>query len=89
MTQSSVSLDAVQLQDTTLVIAGRLQKIKKEELYELLEDQFDAYVAGTLSRSTNYLVVGKGGDAKVEKAKKLDVDILSEADILKLLNHET
>ena len=63
----------INLQDCTLVITGKLEKYTRNELTEILDEKFSVYVAGSVSKSTNYLICGKGGGSKLKKAQQLGV----------------
>ena len=40
---------------------------------------------GSVSKKTDYLVAGDAAGSKLDKAKKLDVPVLSEAEFVELL----
>ena len=42
-------------------------------------------MSSSISKKTNYLVSGEKSGSKLDKAKKLNVTILSETDLLKLI----
>ena len=62
--------------------------LKFQELKKKIEDN-GGKVAGSISGKTAYVVAGKNmGPSKQEKAKKLNVPIISVADLLAMLHTE-
>jgi len=66
----------------TFVITGTLQK-PRSEYASYIEDR-GGKVSGSVSKKTDYLVAGINAGSKLEKAKKLGVNILSEEELLSL-----
>lgn len=67
------------------VFSGSLEDYSRDKARELVEN-LDARVINGVSKEVDYLVVGKAPGSKYEKAKKLQVRILSEKEFSKLLN---
>ena len=67
----------------TFVITGTLS-MPREEIKAKLQD-LGAKVSESISRKTNYLVVGEDPGSKREKAQKLGVKVLDEKELLLLL----
>lgn len=67
------------------VFTGSLEDYSRDKARELVEN-LDARVINGVSKEVDYLVVGKAPGSKYEKAKKLQVRILSEKEFSKLLN---
>lgn len=63
----------------TLVVTGTLSKYKRNEI-EALITQHGGRAAGSVSAKTDYLVAGADAGSKLEKANKLGVPVISEAD---------
>ena len=42
--------------------------------------------AGSVSKKTDYLVIGERAGSKLEKAKKFGIDILTENEFLEIIN---
>lgn len=74
------------LSGKTFVITGTLPTLKREEAKELIE-KTGAKVTDSVSKKTDYLVVGEEAGSKLAKAQKLGITCLEEAQLLKLLNH--
>ncbi|WP_455211986.1 NAD-dependent DNA ligase LigA [Kaarinaea lacus] len=71
------------LQGKTFVITGTLS-MKRDELKDRLQS-LGAKVTGSVSKSTDYVVVGEDPGSKFDKAQKLGIAIVDEPAILKLL----
>ena len=69
----------------TFVLTGALTKFTREEATERIE-QFGGKAAGSVSKKTNYVVVGENAGSKERKARELGIPILSEDDFLKMLS---
>src|SRR5216684_6574726 len=63
----------------TFVFTGSLSNRSREEAGELVQ-QHGGKVAGSVSKKTDYVVVGADPGSKYDKAKELGVTILTEAD---------
>jgi DNA ligase (NAD+) len=68
----------------TFVLTGTLPHLKREEAAAKLE-AVGGKVTGSVSKKTDYLVAGEEAGSKLEKAQKLGVKIISEAELLALL----
>ncbi len=73
------------LTDKTFVITGTLPTLKREEAKELIQ-KAGAKVTDSVSKKTDYLVVGEDAGSKLAKAQKLGITCLEEAQLLELLN---
>ena len=69
----------------TFVLTGTLPKLKREEASAKIEAA-GAKVSGSVSKKTNYVVAGEEAGSKLDKAQKLGVKIINEAELLDLLN---
>jgi DNA ligase (NAD+) len=68
----------------TFVFTGTLAKRSREEA-EALVASHGGKAGGSVSKKTNYVVVGTDPGSKYEKAKSLGIEILDEAHLEKLL----
>ena len=68
----------------TFVLTGALSSMTRDEAKEKLR-QLGAKVSGSVSRKTDYVVVGEDPGSKADKARELGVTMLDEAAFLRLL----
>ncbi|ROL56783.1 NAD-dependent DNA ligase LigA [Bacteroidetes/Chlorobi group bacterium Naka2016] len=72
------------LEGLTFVLTGELEHFTRTEAKAKIE-QLGGKVASSVSKKTNYVVVGKNPGSKYEDAQKLGVPILYESDFLRLI----
>ncbi len=72
------------LDGKTFVLTGSLATLSRDEASDKLT-ALGARVSNSVSKKTDYVVVGDAPGSKAEKAEKLGVAILDEAALLKLL----
>jgi DNA ligase (NAD+) len=72
------------LSGKTFVLTGTMASMSREEATATLE-QLGAKVSGSVSRKTSYLVFGSDAGSKLEKAEKLGIERLDEAQFLEFL----
>ena len=69
----------------TFVVSGVFEKVSRNELKKLIEDN-GAKVSGSISSKTSYVVAGENmGPSKLEKANSLNVPIISEDEFLSMI----
>ena len=74
------------LKGQTFVVSGVFEKVSRNELKKLIEDN-GGKVGSSVSSKTSYLVAGdKMGPSKRAKAEKLEVQVISEDDFLDMVN---
>ena len=67
------------------VVSGVFEKFNRDDLKQAIEDN-GGKVGSSISAKTNYVIAGENmGPAKLEKATKLNVAIISEGDFIKML----
>lgn len=71
-------------QGKTLVITGSLENYNRKDLKASLE-ALGAKVTGSVSRNTDYLIVGKNPGSKYTRAQELGTEIIEESDLEELL----
>ena len=71
----------------TVVITGALEGFSRGEA-EALVRRLGGHPSGSVSKKTDFLVVGKEPGSKYDKAKELGVKILSESEFKKLANRQ-
>ncbi|MDT8318360.1 MAG: NAD-dependent DNA ligase LigA [bacterium] len=67
------------------VLTGTLESFNRNEIKTLIERE-GGKVSSSVSKKTTYLLAGEGPGSKYEKALKFGVDILSEAELKKMLS---
>ena len=72
------------LSGKTFVITGTLPSLKRDDAKKLIEQAFGK-VTGSISKKTDYLLLGENAGSKLAKAEKLGITQLSEAEFLDLL----
>jgi DNA ligase (NAD+) len=76
---------ASKLAGATVVFTGKLERLTRDEAKAQAE-RLGAKVAGSVSKSTAYLVAGPGAGSKLKKAEELGVKVLSEDDWFDLVS---
>lgn len=71
----------------TVVVTGTLSHYNREEIEQLIT-QLGGHAASSVSKNTDYVVAGEKAGSKLEKAQKLGVKILSEAEFDALFNRQ-
>jgi DNA ligase (NAD+) len=71
-------------ENKTFVFTGELSSMSRKEAQQKVRELGGKDVS-SISKKTSYLVTGDAPGSKLEKAKKLGVEILSERDFLKLI----
>jgi DNA ligase (NAD+) len=72
------------LDNKRFVVTGTLAGIGREEAKEQIR-LLGGNVSDSVSKKTDFVVVGENPGSKADKAKELGVKILSEAEFLKML----
>jgi DNA ligase (NAD+) len=67
----------------TFVLTGTLPTLKREEAAAKIEAA-GGKVSGSVSKKTDYVVAGEEAGSKLDKAQKLGVKIIDEAELLRL-----
>jgi DNA ligase (NAD+) len=67
----------------TFVLTGTLPTLKREEATAKIE-AVGGKVSGSVSKKTDYVVAGEEAGSKLDKAQKLGVKIIDEAELLRL-----
>ncbi len=68
----------------TLVVTGTLPNYSRDGIKELIQ-QHGGKVTDSVSKKTSYLVAGEAAGSKLEKARDLNVPVLDEAGLLRLI----
>lgn len=82
---SLVETSSGELQGKTFVLTGTLSQYTRQQATKFIED-LGGIVTSSVSKNTNYLVYGEKAGSKLDKAKKLNVETLTESDFSKLIS---
>lgn len=69
----------------TFVLTGTLPSMSREEAKSLIEMN-GGKVAGSVSKKTNYVVAGSDAGSKLTTAQDLDITIITQEELLRLVN---
>jgi DNA ligase (NAD+) len=72
------------LSDKTFVLTGALKKYTRDEAARLIKER-GGKVTGSVSKNTDYVLVGEDPGSKLDKARELHIKTLSEEELEKLL----
>ena len=68
------------------VVSGVFHQMSRNDLKKAIEDN-GGKVSSSISKKTSFIVAGDNmGPSKLEKAKKLEIKIISEDDFIKMLD---
>ena len=80
--EKEVKLASEKLAGQSFIISGVFEKFSRDELKDLIE-QNGGKILSSISAKLNYLVAGDNmGPAKLEKAQKLNIPIISDEELL-------
>ena len=80
----AASKKAGKLDGRTFVLTGTLPNWTRDEAAERIEAA-GGKVTGSVSKKTDYVVAGESAGSKLEKARKLDVAVIGEKELIELL----
>lgn len=72
------------LSGKTVVISGTLPGLSREEAAALIQ-RYGGKVTGSVSKKTSFLLAGEGAGSKLEKARALDIPVLSLEEVQAML----
>ena len=83
--EKEVTLASEKLSGQSFIISGVFEKFSRDELKDIIE-QNGGKIVSSISAKLNFLVAGDNmGPAKLEKAQKLNIPIISDAELFKML----
>ena len=82
--QDNTQTKTTKISDKTFVFTGELQELTREQA-QLKVEELGAKAINSVSKNTDFLVAGENAGSKLQKAKNLNVKILSEQEFLKIL----
>jgi len=72
------------LEGKTFVFTGALEKFTRDEAKRMVENEGGKTVS-SVSGKTSYVVAGEDAGSKLEKAKRLKVNVITEDEFIKLI----
>ncbi len=72
----------------TFVLTGSLQHYKRSDAESLLKE-YGAKTSSSVSKKTSYVVAGKDAGSKLTKAQSLDIPVIDENDLVKIIETGT
>ncbi len=81
---SSVKGESLIFIDKSFACTGTLKKYSRSEIAQIIESNGGNF-SSTVNKKVNYLILGDKGGSKLNKARSLNIEILSEEQFLKLL----
>lgn len=86
ITEQPISLASNKLAGLKILASGRFTHFKRDEIIDFVESHGGTYV-GSVSKSLDFIIEGEEmGPSKKEKAEKLGVKMISEAEFLSIVN---
>ena len=82
--QEKVRNEGGPLSGQTFVITGTLPTMSREEAKSMIENA-GGKATDSVSKKTNFLVAGESAGSKLEKAKKLGVNVIDEAELRRMV----
>ncbi|MBW2544443.1 MAG: NAD-dependent DNA ligase LigA [Deltaproteobacteria bacterium] len=76
------------LSGKTFVLTGTLQKFSRNRAKEIIES-LGGNVSSSVTKSTDYVVVGTSPGSKLDKARRLDILVLDEEEFLEITGQGT
>jgi DNA ligase (NAD+) len=84
--EESLANRSEKLKGLSIIISGTFEKNSRDDLKKMIEQNGGKNVS-SISQNTSYLLAGNNiGPSKLEKAKKLNIPIISEDDFLKMID---
>ncbi len=84
--EKEINLASDKLSGKTFIISGVFEKFSRDELSEIIQAN-GGKILSSISSKLNYLVAGTNmGPSKLEKAQKFNIPIISDDELLKLIN---
>lgn len=84
----AVQKDSDKLDNKTFVVSGTFQHFSRDEIKQKIEAN-GGKVVSSISKKLDYLIAGdKMGPSKLDKAKKLNVTMISEDDFIQMIGQQ-
>lgn len=76
------------LEGLTMVVTGTLPTYSRDQIKELIQNN-GGKITDSVSKKTDYLVVGENAGSKLDKARQLGVSVIDEAGLIKLIEERS
>ncbi len=70
----------------TFVLTGTLENYSRDDMTKLIEEN-GGKTASSVSKKTNFVLAGTNAGSKLDKAKALGIEIISEKDVLNMIKN--
>lgn len=84
MTGKKRELRDIRFEGKTFVLTGTLQDFTRQEAAEIIQS-FGGKVSGSVSKKTDFVLVGEDAGSKLEKARELGVKLLEEDEFKEMI----
>ncbi|MDR1663272.1 MAG: NAD-dependent DNA ligase LigA [Endomicrobium sp.] len=84
MMEPETSKKSLQFEGMTFILTGELKKYSREKAFEIIK-YLGGEVTFSVSKKIDYVLAGVNAGSKLEKAKKLDLKIIDEAEFERLI----
>ena len=74
-----------QFSNKIFVFTGTLEKMSRQRA-RILVEKFGGKITNSVSKNTTYVVAGPGAGSKLNKAKQIGIEVISEREFLTLIN---
>ncbi len=82
--KAAVGSAARNLEGKQFVLTGKLASLSRDEARQMIEER-GGRVTGSVTKKTDYVVVGEDPGSKLDKARELGISVLDEKGLLQLL----
>ena len=69
----------------TVVVTGTLTRFSRAEIEQLISDN-GGHASSSVSKKTSFVVAGENAGSKLDKARKLGIEVITEDELLSRLS---
>ena len=85
-TLNEIVVDPKAFRGKTIVITGILTDITRNQVQEIIE-KAGGKLSETISKKTDLLIAGENGGSKLEKAKELQIKVMTEKEFVRFIDY--